>query len=228
MELKISEIFKSCQGEGPSAGLPSVFVRLSGCNLHPDCCFWCDTKYAQTDKGKTISVGRVVTRVEELSNGCRRVCLTGGEPLHSGIELFDLIDRLKFRGYFIEVFTNGTIQPPNCLSLVDSWVVDIKCPSSGVADKCLVDEWLRTVRSQDTVKFVVADSEDLDYITVALKKFETRAQVALSPCITTDLLDESSQEAREWMQAVWNFCVEHNYQFGLQVHRVVWEGRRGV
>ena len=135
----------------------------------------CDTPYAQGTNGKEMSVGEIMKTVDDLSDGCRRVCLTGGEPLHQVGELRDLVDELCFRNYFIEVFTNSTLARPDWFFLVDSWVVDIKCPSSGVSDKCLLGLWLGTVRECDLVKFVVADHQDLGYVKSVLGRFRTRA-----------------------------------------------------
>ena len=228
--MKISEVFKSCQGEGASAGLPTIFVRLSGCNLYPKSCRWCDTKYAQKCDGRGMSVEEVVTSVEELTSGQRRVCITGGEPLHQQSELLSLVGYLRFRKYFVEVFTNSTLLPPAWFFLVDSWIVDVKCPSSSVADKCLVESWMSVVREKDLVKFVVANQTDLDYVESVLKEFSTHAPVALSPMVPTSglLTPGALVLQRKWMQVVWNFCVENDYRFSLQVHKTVFGNKRGV
>jgi len=229
--MQISEMFKSCQGEGIHAGLPTVFVRLSGCNLYPNGCVWCDTKYAQGSNGQKISVEGVVWRVEELLDGCRRVCLTGGEPLHQADELCDLVDRLKFRDLIVEVFTNATLRPPSFFFLVDSWAVDIKCPSSGVSDRCLTDPWLETLRPCDLVKFVVSDSLDLYYVVNVLGRTKTNAQVALSPMISDSpniLFGDVLMSQCRWLQTVWEFCVGHNLRYSFQTHKLVFGNKRGV
>ena len=229
--MKVWELFKSCQGEGPGTGCPTTFVRLSGCNLAimGTPCVWCDTKYAQANSGKSMSVTHVAKRVEELATGCNRVCITGGEPLHQITALRELVDSLKFRDYFVEIFTNGTLVPPlELFHTVDSWVVDIKCPSSGVPHRCRVTPWLGVVRPCDMVKFVVEDERDLNYVESSLMSCRTKGVVSISPCITTDLLDEPSQLVRAWMQTVWDYCVANNYRFGLQVHKVVWGNEKGV
>ena len=229
--IQVSEVFKSLQGEGICAGLPTVFVRLAGCNLYPNGCSFCDTPYAQGGNGKRMDPAEVLREVERLSNGCRRVSVTGGEPLYQTTELLDLVDRLKFREYFVEVFTNGTLYPGDCFSLADSWVVDIKCPSSGVADKCLKELWLETVRDCDLVKFVVIDVRDLDFVTETLKLNKPRAPVTLSPMVPNcpnSQFGEVLMSQRKWLRTVWEFCVEHNYRFSFQVHKLVFGNRRGV
>lgn len=226
--MLVSEIFKSCQGEGPSARLPTVFVRLAGCNLAiaGTPCAWCDTKYAQASSGKSVSVSKVVATLGRLARGCNRVCITGGEPLHQITELRKLVDVLSSLGAFVEVFTNSTLFPPmELFHKVDSWVVDIKCPSSQVSHKCRTTIWLGAVRPQDAVKFVVEDERDLEYVGQVLGSCSTHAQVLISPCITTDVLRPKS---RRWLQTVWDFCVEHNYGYGLQLHKVVFGNKRGV
>ena len=231
--MQISEIFKSCQGEGVYAGLPTVFVRLSGCNLAMSgtSCSWCDTVYAQEYGGRKMSVAEVMKRVGELSDGCRRVCITGGEPLYQASGLRDLVDRLRFRDYFVEVFTNSTLEPPGWFFLVDSWVIDVKCPSSGVSEKCLKEWWLKVVRGKDLVKFVVATSGDLDYVVEALRLKRACVPVALSPMVPNcpdSLFGDVLISQRKWLQTVWGFCVEHDYRFSFQNHKLVFGNKRGV
>ena len=229
--MQISEMFKSCQGEGVHTGLSTIFVRLAGCNLYPNGCSFCDTSYAQGSNGGSMTVSKVVDEIERLSNGCRRVCVTGGEPLYQVSELFDLVDRLKFRDYFIEVFTNSTLKPPTFFFGVDSWVVDIKCPSSGVLGMCLKECWLEIVRDCDLVKFVVSNQEDLDYVAETLRGLSVRAPIALSPAIPNcpnSLFGDVLMSQRKWLHTVWKCCVEHNYRFSFQVHKLVFGNKKGV
>lgn len=230
--MRVTETFKSCQGEGPGTEQPTVFVRFAGCNLAKagTPCVWCDTPQSQCNQGQEYDISHLVGKVAELAKGCRRVCLTGGEPLmQSPTELKNFVSELKKFGYFVEVFTNSTIVPPlELFKAIDSWVVDIKGPSSMVHIKCRLEDWMRIARPQDMVKFVVADNHDLDYTLMAVDIYQPKAPVSVSPCITSDLLDEPSELARQWMQKVWEFCVENNYRFGLQVHKVVFGNKEGV
>lgn len=229
--MKIYEIFKSCQGEGPRVFEPTTFVRFAGCNLaiagKP--CKWCDTKKAWLPKAGTYSTRQVVKLVEETAGDSALVCITGGEPLYHLPDLQELVESLKFHGFFVEVFTNGTLIPPlELFHQVDSWIVDIKCPSSGVAHMCRVADWLKLARPQDMVKFVVDNEEDLKYVSLALTDCQLQAPVAISPCIIVDLLDQPSSLTRDWMQRVWQFCCEFDLKYGLQVHKVVFGNKEGV
>jgi organic radical activating enzyme len=180
-------------------------------------------------------VRQVVTKVDALAAGSKLVCITGGEPLMQITDLREFVDALKFRDYQIEVFTNSTLLPPAALfHAVDTWVVDIKCPASGVSSLCRSKQWLGMLRSVDMVKFVVETTTDLDYVTKTLRSCSTAAAVCISPCITVDLLNDeavgglSLQSTRPWLQTVWSYCVAHNYQFGLQTHKIVYGNKKGV
>ena len=228
--MLVNEIFCSLQGEGVQAGFRTVFVRLAGCNLFPNGCSYCDTRYAaESVSGKEMSVQEVVDKVQGYE--CLRVCVTGGEPLYQVLELCSLIDHLKFRGYFVEVFTNGTLPTSSRPLKVDSYVVDIKCPSSGVAEKCLKDVWLKVLRESDCAKFVVANAEDLAYTVKVLESRVCSAQVLVSPMIPNapnSLTGDVLMAQRTWLQEVWNFCVLNNFRWSFQQHKLVWGNRKGV
>ncbi|MHB0976606.1 MAG: 7-carboxy-7-deazaguanine synthase QueE [Candidatus Aquicultorales bacterium] len=111
--MKISEVFRSVQGEGVNAGVPMTFVRLAGCNLR---CSFCDTEYAR-EGGSETSVKDILKEAVELGSGW--VCLTGGEPFMQ--EIGDLVEGLKTQGFFVQIETNGTLfQPIECDWLVVS------------------------------------------------------------------------------------------------------------
>lgn len=229
--LQVTEVFKSCQGEGPDTGLPTVFVRFAGCNLA--CagtpCSWCDTPRAQLDLGTSCEVKYLVSEVTEYAEGCNRVCITGGEPLFQDpVMVRDFVSALKKQGYFIEVFTNGSIIPSRKLfEKVDRWVIDFKCPSSSVHTTGRIEDWVRIARPQDVVKFVVADERDVGYAQIALSVHKPLAMVSFSPCIIGS--DTGLDPVNIWwMQKLWRFCVEGNYHFGLQVHKVVFGNQEGV
>ena len=101
--LKISEIFYSLQGEGHNAGMPAIFVRLSGCNKR---CGWCDTNYHV--KGRSCSKSAVLAEIRALKTGCQTVILTGGEPCMQDILV--LVQELRKMGYYIAIETNGSIK----------------------------------------------------------------------------------------------------------------------
>ena len=211
--LTVNEIYKSLQGESSRAGLPCVLVRLTGCNLR---CEWCDTQHAWND-GEAMTVDDICGRVAELD--CRRVLVTGGEPLTQAASL-ELLQRLCDAGYETSLETNGTLD----LSGVDSRVrriVDIKCPASGTADEtCWAN--IDALRPSDEIKFVIADREDYEYAHRAVTDHRLigRCEVILSPVL--DRL--SASELAEWILA-----DRLDVRLGLQLHRIIWPDRpRGV
>ncbi len=154
--LNVFEVFTSLQGESSFAGLPFVFVRLAGCNLN---CAWCDTPAAQSfASGHTVPVSEVMEQV--VSTGMRHVCITGGEPLlQTGAT--DLMRRLLHAGLTITVETNGSLDVSSCPDGVMR-IIDIKCPSSAMADHNRFDNF-RLLRRGDEIKCVVADRDDYEY-----------------------------------------------------------------
>lgn len=233
--MKVNEIFKSCQGEGMNVGLPAVFIRLAGCNLKKNC-VWCDTKYAQTNIGETLTVDEVKSRIVSIDKfSCGYFCISGGEPLLQEKELYQLIcEKLLFYGN-VEIFTNGTILPPKWSKDVQ-WCVDFKCPSARIIDASLFEQWNNVLSKNDVIKFVVADELDLAYVLNVMKTLEhgVNANILISPAICSDVIPSdarlvaSSLTQREWMKRVWQFCVDNNFRFSLQVHKVLFDNKRGV
>lgn len=221
MALRVNEIFKSIQGEGVNAGLPTVFVRLQGCNLSPNC-YWCDTSYAQEEGGETLSVDEVMTRVTKLFPEVKgRICITGGEPLSQNLD--ELMTRLAYSYYYVEIFTNGTLPKPRWWTRVDSWIVDHKLPSTGVT-KPFCSDWL-TLRESDQYKLTVNNRDDYPEV---LKRIST---MAFSPCtiLVSPVVGLSiGENDRLWLQEIASLCIERNVRFSLQVQKIVWGNRRGV
>ncbi len=165
--LRVTEIFYSLQGEGRDIGLPTVFVRLTGCNLR---CAWCDTEYSFTG-GQWMALDAVFAAVEAFPP-VKRVCLTGGEPLLQK-EHQDLVRALTARGYRVVVETSGSrpvegalLDPLVCVSM------DIKCPSSGEEGSMLWEN-LGRLAPKDQLKFVIQDERDYAY---AREVLSTRAK----------------------------------------------------
>ena len=230
-KINVSECFLSLQGEGLYAGEPTVFVRFQGCNLLTGIavpnsgfgCRWCDTKYAQLGEGgQLMSVEDIRNKVRDLAPYFKFwCCITGGEPLFQPEALLELVDGLKDWGYRVEVETNGTLPKPVWYTKVDSWVADIKCPSSGVAS--LVDNWF-DMRVTDQIKLVVGTPEDLEYAREVINQKRTRSpKVLVSPVVPLSLDID-----RKWLQEVWTFCVEEKVRFSLQIHKIAWENKKGV
>jgi len=222
--LRVSEeeVFFTVQGEGIYAGVPTVFVRLQGCNLRPGC-NWCDTLHAQDpDGGKKISISEVVTSVTRQTPTCRWVCITGGEPLRQEQELHTLVKELKSLGYCIEIETNGTIPPPSWYPQVDCWCADVKCPSSGIYDRTST-MWFHT-RPQDQLKFVVADETDLEFVRNVLR---TETKILPTILISPAFIDQ--EVSKDWMQRCVEFVKKYNLRFSLQIHKTVWDpNQKGV
>ena len=204
--LKITEIYRSLQGESTWSGLPCTFVRLTGCNLR---CSWCDTEYGFYG-GKKMSIDDVFQEIEKLN--CPLVELTGGEPLLQP-KVAILTDRLLDAGYQVLIETGGHMD----IDIVSSRavrIVDMKCPASEMMDKNDYKN-LERVTNQDEIKFVIQNKEDFIWAEALIKqyKLESKCTVILSPVFgvmapleLTDLLLESGLNVR--MQ--------------LQLHKLLW------
>ncbi len=199
--MRISEIFRSLQGEGKNQGRACTFVRLTGCNLN---CAWCDTRYARNG-GTDFSVDVVAERIRHL--GADRVCITGGEPLLQGSELLELLPRLQQSGAVIEIETNGTIdfrpfQPYTSITM------DVKCPSSGEQSRI---DLLGSIRDSDTVKFVVADFADCKYADDVIRAHSIEGEIFISPVEGSDY------------GAIARYVLEHDLpvRFQLQLHKII-------
>jgi 7-carboxy-7-deazaguanine synthase len=156
--LRVTEIFLSIQGEGKDIGLPTVFVRLTGCNLR---CVWCDTEYSFTG-GAWKTVDQVLHEVES-HHGVKHVCLTGGEPLLQR-EHQDLVAALVERGYHVVVETSGSRPIEGVLLHRDVCVsMDLKCPGSGEQASMLWEN-LGKLAPKDQLKFVVGGEQDYLYM----------------------------------------------------------------
>ena len=204
--LNVCEMFLSLQGEGARIGLPCSFVRLAGCNLQ---CEWCDTAYAR-EPGTDMTIDEVIARLAELH--CKRVELTGGEPLCQPASL-ELMERLCDLGHEVLLETNGSLD----ISPVDTRVariVDFKCPSSGESQANLwsnVDQlW-----AGDEVKFVLADRADYDFAVASMRE---RGLIGLCEIIFSPVHGRlAPAELAEWILA-----DGLNVRLGLQLHKILW------
>jgi 7-carboxy-7-deazaguanine synthase len=227
----ITEIFKSIQGEGTRAGLPCVFVRLTGCNLR---CTWCDTAYA-FHGGTKMTVDEVLSRVKELAGHDRDtgraavplVELTGGEPLLQG-ETVPLSERLLAEGYTVLIETSGE-RPLARLPREVIKIVDVKCPDSGEGDTFDMTN-LQALTAHDEVKFVIATRRDYEFA----REFEARHdlarrvhQVLFSPVQEDPEGKWPGQRARAL--AEWILADRVPVRLGLQLHKFIWDPTlRGV
>ncbi|MEK6682707.1 MAG: radical SAM protein [Nitrospirota bacterium] len=211
--MRINEIFKSIQGESSSAGLPVVFVRLTGCNLR---CQWCDTEYAY-DEGVNVTVDEVMEKIAAF--GLKSVQITGGEPLLQE-EVYELMNRLFDLGYIVSVETNGSID----LSRVDNRVikiVDIKCPSSGESGQMYFNN-LNYLLKTDEVKFALKDRDDYNWAKEIIKRFKLleKCSILISPVFG---------EVEPRQLAEWILEDNLNVRLQIQLHKLIWHPEmRGV
>ena len=172
--MKIYSIFRSLQGEGLTIGAPTTFIRTSGCPLR---CTYCDTPQA-FDEGEQMSIDSIMEKVEQLK--CNHVCLTGGEPLAQK-DAPKLMQRILDEGYHLVLETNGAM-PLDELPCVENLTIsmDIKCPSSGEADKMLFDN-LELLGPTDQLKFIISDDRDYDYAKEIIAKYAPKSELVLTP-----------------------------------------------
>jgi len=222
----ITEIFKSVQGEGTRAGLPCVFVRLTGCNLR---CTWCDTAYA-FHGGKKMSVEAVLSRVDELcvrkaeQSGAEAevplVELTGGEPLLQE-EIYPLAEALVARGYTVMIETSGERFIGRLPKEVIK-IVDVKCPDSGEADT-FDENNLEAVCANDEIKFVLCTRQDYEFARKFVREHELAKrvkQVLFSPVFADPSGKWQGLEPRTLVE--WILADGLPVRLGLQLHKFIW------
>ncbi len=210
-QLRITEIFHSLQGESSTVGYPTVFVRLTGCPLR---CGYCDTAYA-FQGGSKMTLDEIVGRIE--SKNCKRVCVTGGEPLAQK-NVHPLMTRLCDLGYQVSLETSGALD----ISHVDKRVMvvmDIKTPDSGEVHKNLFEN-LDHIKKEDQIKFVIGSRKDYEWCCdlIETEKRLQQANILFSPIWNT--LQPSSLA---------NWIVEDklNVRFQLQLHKILWNDAPG-
>ena len=223
----ITEIFKSIQGEGTRAGLPCIFVRLTGCNLR---CTWCDTAYA-FHGGRKMNVDEVLARVAELSGRRENanaahaaiplVELTGGEPLLQE-EIYPLADKLLAAGYTVMIETSGERFVGRLPKEVVK-IVDVKCPDSGEADTFEMKN-LTAINANDEVKFVVSTRRDYEFA----RDFTLRHQ--LPQRVRAVLFSPVFEDPEGKWQGLppqslveWILADGLQVRLGLQLHKFVWD-----
>ena len=191
--LFYDEIFCSIQGESSDSGLPCIFIRLFGCPIK---CSYCDQPQKPSQK-KKASLETIMNKVTKF-RGVKYVCITGGEPLiHK--ETIPLTWELMHRGYRVSIETSGCVPIEACdYRRSFKYVMDIKCPSSGVSHKNLFDNLLK-LQSNDEVKFVIANREDYDYMKKVLKKYPTLASILVSPMFDQDQKAVIGNELVDWI-----------------------------
>lgn len=211
MALRLTEIFFSLQGEASRAGLPTVFVRLTGCPLR---CSWCDTTYSFTG-GEPATIESVLAEVAKYP--ARQVCVTGGEPLAQK-ECLPLLTALCDAGYGVSLETSGALD----ISAVDprvSRIMDLKAPDSGESGR---NRWenLPVLTRHDEIKIVIASRADYEWARQILQErhLDTLCPVLFSPA-------QGLVEPRAL--AEWILQDGLNVRFQLQLHKLLWGNMQG-
>lgn len=211
MPLRLTEIFYSLQGEASRAGLPTVFVRLTGCPLR---CTWCDTTYSFTG-GEPATIESVLAEVAKCP--ARQVCVTGGEPLAQK-DCLGLLTALCDAGYDVSLETSGALDVAATDQRV-ARIMDLKAPDSGESAKNLWSN-LAVLNRRDEIKIVIASRSDYEWAREVLRdrQIDRLCPVLLSPAgglIEPQLL------------AGWILEDGLNVRFQLQLHKILWGNMKG-
>ena len=209
--LRITEIFYSLQGESNTVGIPTVFIRLTGCPLR---CAYCDTGYAFTG-GKKIELAEIMTQAEQY--GTKYITVTGGEPLAQPACL-ELITQLLDKGFIVSLETSGAID----VSSVDHRavkVMDLKTPSSGELSKNIYQN-IHFLNTKDQVKFVIGNDEDYVWSKAALAEYELigRCEILFSPVM-------GEQDPAELAEKILKDRLPVRFQ--IQLHKLLWDNTQG-
>ena len=211
MALRLTEIFFSLQGEASRAGLPTVFVRLTGCPLR---CVWCDTTYS-FGGGKPATIESVLAAVAKYP--ARQVCVTGGEPLAQK-ECLSLLTALCDAGYEVSLETSGALDITGVDPRV-ARIMDLKAPDSG---ECAKNRWenLELLTRSDEIKIVIASRADYEWVCEQLRErhLDSLCPVLLSPA--QGLVDPRSL-------AEWILADGLNVRFQMQLHKLLWGNAQG-
>jgi 7-carboxy-7-deazaguanine synthase len=221
--MQITEIYKSLQGESTYAGLPCIFVRLTGCNLR---CTWCDSEYT-FQGGVKLTVDQVLSEVRRLSPDGGLVEITGGEPMLQQREVVPLMHSLLERQYKVLLETSGE-RPLDVVPTEVVKIVDVKCPDSGEGETFRLDN-LEALTANDELKFVLSSRKDYEFACDFVRSHNLADRVnaiLFSPAFRKDatgtrdtshcLLDP--RELAEWMIA-----DAVPARLGLQLHKFIWD-----
>jgi 7-carboxy-7-deazaguanine synthase len=211
--LHVNEIFVSIQGESTHAGIPCIFVRLTGCNLR---CSYCDAVYAYSE-GSVMSLEEILDRVRGYET--RNVCITGGEPLLQE-NISKLINLLKKAHFNVYIETNGSrnidILPKGIVR-----IVDIKCPDSGMEQEM---DWqnIERLKSRDEVKFIISSKRDYEWAKGVTVKYNIRDRA-------TVLFGLVHGKLKPKTLAGWILIDGLDVRLQLQLHKIIWADKtRGV
>ncbi len=207
--MRVVEVFLSIQGEGRNIGLPTIFFRTAGCNLH---CRWCDTRLSKA-QGSHTSPETLVAWASRQS--CKRVCVTGGEPLMQK-ESIELIEQLVDKGFSVETETNGSIDVARAKEAGSNLNMDYKLPSSGQED-AMRKENLALLDENDQLKFVVADEEDFLRAREIIEGFRPLSQSCMTAVGGLDLKTLAESVLASGLDV----------RIYPQLHKVIWGSNEG-
>jgi 7-carboxy-7-deazaguanine synthase len=209
--LKITEIFRSLQGEGDTVGFPTVFVRLTGCPLR---CNYCDTAYA-FGGGQWMDLQEILDSVRAFST--RHVCVTGGEPLAQA-NCLPLLQQLCDAGHAVSLETSGAL-PVDQVDRRVSRVVDVKTPDSGESHRNLLDQ-LDALGAGDQIKFVICSRSDYEWSRqlVRERNLADRTMVLFSP---------SHEQIAARDMAEWILADGLPVRLQVQLHKILWGNEPG-
>ena len=220
--MQVTEIYRSIQGESSFAGLPCIFVRLTGCNLR---CHWCDSEYTFSG-GNRMSLDEVLREIDRLGT-VKLVEITGGEPMLQAREVVPLMEQLLALDYQVLLETSGE-RPLDRVPAQVVKIVDVKCPHSGEADTFRVSN-LKTLNPQDELKFVISDRLDYEFARDFFHEHQLRVQVRnviFSPAFHKNA--QGTRDASHCMVdprelAEWILEDELPVRLGLQIHKFIWQ-----
>ena len=215
MDLRITEIFLSIQGESSHSGRPCAFVRLTGCPMR---CVWCDSEYTFTG-GTRISFDEIFAQLKNF--GCNLVEVTGGDPLAQK-NVFPFITKLLDDGFEVLIETGGFFSTEKVDERAKI-ILDVKCPASGESER---NHWANLERlraEKDEVKFVIADLNDWEFARETIVKYDLEnhaKEILISPIFGVENLQEIAEMvSRSGLQVRLNLQL-HKYIWGANVHGV--------
>ena len=221
--MQITEIYKSLQGESTHAGLPCVFVRLTGCNLR---CSWCDSEFSFYG-GRKMTLQEVLGEVARLSPTGGLVEITGGEPMLQEREVIPLMEQLLDADYQVLLETSGervlTRVPKQVIK-----IVDVKCPHSGVPDTFAIEN-LKALQRHDELKFVLTDRVDYEFARDFVAEHELAKRV--HAILFSPAFEKTASGARDTShcqldpQQLSEWILEDNVpaRLSLQIHKLIWD-----
>ena len=221
--MQITEIYKSLQGESTYAGLPCVFVRLTGCNLR---CTWCDSEYT-FHGGRKMSLDQVVAEVARLSPAGGLIEITGGEPMLQERETIPLMQRLLEHGHTVLLETSGE-RPLEDVPTKVIKIVDVKCPDSGEAET-FRHENLKSLTAHDELKFVLSSRRDYEFACDFVRQNDLAGKInaiLFSPAFrkhAAGTRDTSHCLLDPQQLAEWIIADNIPARLSLQLHKFIWD-----